>query len=64
MLPFTQEMFDNYQQYKLILFDYNYGVAQLNDESTANDHRYLKDLKKELAFIEGDFSLFKKSIEN
>ena len=50
MLPFTQKMFDKYQQDKkllsVILYDYNYAVAQLNDESTSNDYTYVNDLKK------------------
>lgn len=55
MLPFTSEMYEVYQMYKLnkefknLEFEYNTAIGQLTDESTDGDFNeinVLKDLMK------------------
>lgn len=55
MLPFTSEMYEVYQMYKLnkqfhnLEFEHNTAIGQLTDESTDGDFNeinFLKDLMK------------------
>ena len=51
MLPFTSEMYEVYQIYKLneqlynLKFEYNTAIGQLTDESTEGDFNEIKFLK-------------------
>ena len=56
MLPFTQEMYEVYNEYRSnkelqnLEFDYNYAIAQISDDSTNgefNEIKFLKELFKD-----------------
>ena len=60
MLPFTQEMYEAYKEYKSnkelqnLEFDYNYAIAQINDESTKGDFNEIKMLKEFISSMMND----------
>lgn len=60
MLPFTHEMYEAYKEYKSnkelqnLEFDYNYAIAQVNDEYTKGDFNEIKMLKEFISSMMND----------
>ena len=61
MLPFTSEMYEVYQMYKLneqlynFKFEYNTAIGQLTDESTEGDFNEIKFLKHSITNLMNNY---------